>query len=364
VAIALFGAACGGTTPEGSARPERPVEASVEAPGVDGTDDGVEPTTEGSASDLPDAGADAGVEEASTRPSDPEDDPTVAPGDDGEDEPQNAATGDSEAGDDATERPVEPGAGDADQAAQEQQGTSEAPRRSVFAWILGLGPSAPTGPSAFRAYRLLAEGDCQGLLDRFDPDHPERLSLADASATLYRGAAAACLAAFHDEVERWADAEQAASAAGVGDGGCLDRAVSALLADLLAAHRDDPAARFERSSDPTAASAPPCPTLLEVVPAAGPPGTDVRLRGEHLAQEGLRVDIYDHNGLVVEVVPTVTDRELVVTVDGSAAPGTVCLALHATPDWYADGVTFEVLAEGQETPGPGSGGALPCPPTP
>jgi hypothetical protein len=359
VAIALLGAGCGGTTPDGSARPERPVEASVEPPpGVDGTDDGVEPATEGSATDMPGAGTDTAAEEPSTQPSDPDDDPTVALEDDGEDPLQHAATDDE-----PTERPVDPGPGEEEEAAQEQQ-TSEAPRRSVFAWILGLGPSAPTGPSAFRAYRLLAEGDCQGLLDRFDPDHPERLSLADASATLYRGAAAACLAAFHDEVDRWADAEQAASTAGVGDGGCLDRAVSALLADLLAAHRDDPDARFERSSDPSAASAPPCPTLLEVVPAAGPPGTDVRLRGEHLGQEGLRVDVYDHNGLVGELVPTVTDRELVVTIDGSAAPGTVCLALHATPDWYADGVTFEVLAAGQEPPGPGSGGAPPCPPTP
>jgi hypothetical protein len=369
VALGLIGAACGGTTPEGSAPSETVVEAGVDPTGEDVADDVLGSATQDAAGDPVDVSpgtADAAA--SGTQPADAEN-ATDATDGDGADRPATATTdGDAEAGDAPTERAAEPGSDDAEDAAgegaAEQPAAAEAPRRSVFAWILGLGPSAPTGPSAFRAYRLLVEGDCQGLLERFDPDHPERLSLVAASASLYRGAAAACLAAFHDERDRWAEAEEAAAAGGVGDGGCLDRAVSALLADLLAAHRDDPEAGFERSTDPSTATAAPCPTLSEVVPAAGPPGTEVRLRGKHLEQGDLRVHVYDGSGLVDEVVPTVTDGDLLMTVDGLTGPATVCLALHATPDWYAAGVTFEVLAAGQDDPAPGGDGAPLCPPTP
>jgi hypothetical protein len=377
VALSLIGAACGGTAPEGSARPETVVEASVDQTSEDGADDLLGSATEDGADDVLGSATEAGAGDPAEVSPDTADgastgtqpaDAAGATDGDGPDRPAAATTdGDAEA-DPPTERAVEPGSGGAEDAAgegaTEQPRAAEAPRRSVFAWILGLGPSAPTGPSAFRAHRLLVEGDCQGLLERFDPDHPERLSLGEASVSLYRGAAAACLAAFHDERDRWAEAERAAAAGGVGDGGCLDRAVSALLADLLAAHRDDPDARFERSTDPSTASAAPCPALSEVVPAAGPPGTQVRLRGEHLEQEDLRVHVYDGNGLVDEVVPTAAGGDLLVTIDGLAGPATVCLALHATPDWYAAGVTFEVLAAGQDAPASGGDGAPPCPPTP
>jgi hypothetical protein len=216
-------------------------------------------------------------------------------------------------------------------------------RRNLITWILGLGPSAPTGPSAFRAYGLLVDGDCQGVLDRFDEGHPEQLRLGAASEELYRAAASACLAAFDGRLDLWTVAEAGAASSAVGDGGCLDRAVGEMLASLVAAHRDDPAAGFERAGG--AGATPPCPTITQLSPPRGPPGTVVRISGDHLHAPQLEVHlVVGEQGPIVELVPQRDGSDLLVTIDGVGGPASVCLALHTVPDWYAAGATFELEA--------------------
>jgi hypothetical protein len=220
---------------------------------------------------------------------------------------------------------------------------AEPPRRNVIAWILGLGPSAPTGPSAFRAYGLLVDGDCQGVLDRFAEGHPEALRLGAASEELYRAAASACLAAFHGRPDLWAAAETDTASTPVGDGSCLDRAVGEMLVSLVAAHRDDPAAGFERAGG--TGSTPPCPTITQLSPPRGPPGTVVRISGDHLDAAQLEVHlVVGGPGSVAELVPRRDGSDLLVTIDGVDGPASVCLALHTVPDWYAAGATFELEA--------------------
>lgn len=212
--------------------------------------------------------------------------------------------------------------------------------RSVISWIIGLGPSAPSGPSAFRAYEMLVSGRCSEVGAGFDDGS---LDLGAASEALYRGTAAACLAAIEGQQGRWSDAEAAAQTAGSGDGGCLDRAVRRLLDGLLEAHRADPAASFERGRDAGTAIAPPCPSISRLSPDHGPNGTAVRISGAHLDTAGLEVRLDARPGLGEFVGEAVRDgQDLVVPIAVPDGVTTVCVALHTIPNWYADGAVFVV----------------------
>ncbi|MGQ0609203.1 MAG: PASTA domain-containing protein, partial [Chloroflexota bacterium] len=142
----------------------------------------------------------------------------------------------------------------------------EAPAEvNVIAWILGLGPSAPTGPPEFQAYQLLLDGSCATLAERLQTDGDDLRTLDDAAQRLYAGTAAACLAALHGQPERWADAENALQGLEP-PVSCVDVTAYELLRRLVDAHASSPSAQFVAANDPAAAHAPPCPTTTQIAP--------------------------------------------------------------------------------------------------
>lgn len=239
----------------------------------------------------------------------------------------------------------------------EEEGGEEPPprRRSVIAWLLDLGPSAPSGPSEIRAYEHLMTLDCAGLMERLDDDgHDQALNLGP-SETLYRATGTACLAAFDGRSELWPTARELADHAGEPSTSCLDRATRRLLDDLLAAHDADPKAIFEPATGEGDAQAPPCPRIDRVVPDRGPLGSAIRIEGTNFHEEvGVRM-VYGESGDLryesLEVAGT-SSTELHVILEGDhGGYGTVCIALFTSPpDWYADGrmFTLELPAQDQD----------------
>jgi hypothetical protein len=306
-------------------------------------------------------------------------------GDDGDSGDTGKPEGDVEAGDDGRDgREPQASSDDArgedqDDSAAEDASEREPERRSrTVAWILGLGPSAPTGPSAFRAYALLERADCEGLLDRFDASHPEALQLG-ASEDLYRATALACLAATDSRSDLWDEAEALAARAGAGTSSCLDLVTRALLDDLLTIGQADPTARLV-PGPVDERHAPPCPRITSVEPAAGQGGTVVTISGQHLDRiEAVELrrrdaDQLDPRGSPIASLEADTlaaaraGGGITLEIPSDVAPGPLCVLLRAVPDWDADGAPFDVtpsVTDGSEDgAGDPSGQPSPCPPTP
>lgn len=275
------------------------------------------------------------------------------------------------------DEPVEEG-NDVEAAAEEEGADEPAseqpdPARRVIAWILSLGPSAPSGPSAFRAYDALVAANCDEVLNIAE-------ELGEPSRSLYRATAQACLAAFEGQTELWEAAHLAAAEAGDGDGSCLDVAVRGLLDSLLEAHEEDPGAEFEAATGGGQALAAPCPTITQLVPESGPPESQVRVIGTNLDVD-LQVRMYhgpaafpDEEVLTPQVV---SSTELLVELGSAEGSSAVCIALFVEPNWYADGAVFALedvaddVADEDEGEEPGGSGAseepdvsTACPPAP
>jgi hypothetical protein len=174
-------------------------------------------------------------------------------------------------------------------------------------WIKDLGimgGAGDTGPVA--AYGQLSDGECAFML----PLDTEQFTARE--LRLYRGAAHACLAAFHGEPGRWAQAaaDFAALSGQTGGFNCLDRNAYSLLKSLVETHRQAPTARLVRGGGADGA-APACPRILDVVPNHGPAagGYPVRLVGEHLPARA----VVEWSGRSFEV-STKDGREATLTV--------------------------------------------------
>jgi hypothetical protein len=293
----------------------------------------------------------------------------------GGDEPDpGAGSGDAETDDEET-----------DGGTTTQDETEQGRGSRTVAWILGLGPSAPAGPSSFRAYALLERGDCEGLLDRFDASHPEALQLG-AAEDLYRATALACLAATGARADLWDDAGALAARAGAGTSSCLDLAARAVLDDLLVLGRADQTTPIE-PGPVEERHAPPCPSITSVEPGTGAAGTVVTIRGQHLDRvEAIELrrrdaDQADERGSAVTslegdtlAAARVGSDTITLEVPGDAAPGPLCLILRAVPDWDADAAPFTLEpsvpegSDGSDEQGEGepapTGQPSPCPPPP
>ena len=220
----------------------------------------------------------------------------------------------------------------------------EAPAEvNVIAWVLGLGPSAPTGPAAFQAYQLLLDGDCATLAERLQTDGDNLTTLAEPAQRLYAGVAAACLAALHGQPERWADAESALQGLAP-PVSCVDVTAYELLRRMVDAHRSSPSAQFVAANDPAAAHAPPCPTIAQIAPDRGPLGTVVRISGANLDRVERVVIEYDNGDVNDLGQPVLEGGSLVLTVDGGATASSACIVLVAATGWNAAGVRFIIDA--------------------
>jgi hypothetical protein len=211
-------------------------------------------------------------------------------------------------------------------------------KKNVVAWILSLGPGAPSGPPEFTAYRELQQLRCSKVFDRV-------AELQEPARTLYVGAARACLAAFNGRNNLWPRSAAAydAVAGRSGELTCMDRAAFALLERLLTLHSQHPDRSF-RDAPTTEAHAPPCPRIRRLTPDHGPAGTLVRMTGRHLGADVAGVDVVDSNG-------SSQPAENVTGVGGglqftmpaappSEASASVCIVVRAAPDWSADGAMF------------------------
>jgi hypothetical protein len=254
---------------------------------------------------------------------------------------------------------------------------------SVVAWILSLGPRAPSGPSAFRAYALLERGDCAGILDRLDADHREALQLGQPSEDLYRAAALACLAGLDGRSELWGEARDIAARAGDGSGSCLDLATRVTLDALLAAGQADPNVRVEPSAGADGV-APACPELTGLVTDHSDGTTTIRVEGRHLdavvdvelrqrdatgdGDRGSFVAGLDAGSLADARIAA---NAFLLQVPGGLPPGEYCVLLRAIPDWDADGAALTVQVDPSGGGGDGDDEAAtsdgaetssPCPP--
>ena len=233
------------------------------------------------------------------------------------------------------------------------------PEVNVIAWILSLGPGAPTGPPEYQAYQLLLDRDCVGLEAALaDPDS-DISTLAPEVRSLYGAAADACLAAFAGATDRWT-AAQAALGGLQRPVSCIDAAAYDLLAQLVAEHDRNPAGQFEAAG--SGGIAPPCPMITALEPDRGPLGTVVRVAGANLDRVERVLIEYDNGDLDDLQQPVLENGSLSVTIDARDDARFGCIYLEAATGWNADGRLFTILpADG--TP-QASDAALVAPPDP
>lgn len=236
------------------------------------------------------------------------------------------------------------------------------PEVNVIAWILGLGPGAPTGPPEYQAYQLLLDRDCGGLEAALADAGSDISTLAPEVRSLYGAAADACLAAFAGATDRWTAAQ-----AVLGDlqrpVSCIDAAAYDLLAQLVAEHDRNPAGRFEAAG--SGGIAPPCPIITALEPDRGPLGTVVRIAGANLDRVERVLIEYDNGDLDDLQQPALENGTLAVTIDARDDARFGCIYLEAATGWNADGRVFTILPpDGTPQASDGTLGAPPdpCPP--
>lgn len=119
---------------------------------------------------------------------------------------------------------------------------SSKPQHWVIRWIMSLGPEGPTSPIFFIApYLHLRDGDCAEALNRVELDN-----LSGHRRAIYRGAATACLAAFHQQPQRWPEARRhlADAQSSSAQLNCPERVTLAWLQRVVGLHEQDPDRAF------------------------------------------------------------------------------------------------------------------------
>ena len=192
-----------------------------------------------------------------------------------------------------------------------------------LAWIIGLGAGSASGPEQIGVYENIqqaTEDSCRAAFQSED--------VTDEQATLFHGAAAACLAAFHGKTQRWEDAEGAFDALSGRPDACIDQAVYDVLASAVQAHRADPAAVFKLAKGQKIAL--PCPTMDSVSVTAD-------------AQKRLTIRVRGHNLALVEAVTYVLTSECSDEVE---------LGASSTDTMTLDGKTITATVAGSDDPPP------------
>src|SRR3954466_13911858 len=258
----------------------------------------------------------------------------------------SACVGGSGSGDStATTPPQSPGAAVAVPTAVEQptpappeEGGGDVLSKGL-AWIIGLGAGSASGPQQIGVYENIqqaTEDSCRAAFQSQD--------VTDEEATLFHGAAAACLAAFHGKTQRWEDAEHALDSLGVRPDGCIDQAVYDVLGSAVQAHRADPTAAFKLAKGQKIAL--PCPTINALsVTTDAENGITIVVSGDNLGQVKevtfVPVGACPHEveiGALTTDTMTVDGKTITATVAGSdeSPPAFLWVGLAALPEpWVA-----------------------------
>ncbi len=202
------------------------------------------------------------------------------------------------------------------------------------------GMGGPGIPPSLYAYAAFTTASCEKVAS-------SAAYLTGPVRTLYEGAAAACMAAFREHSEQWAQAESKYSQVEASTTAfeCIDRDVYTMLGSLIDIHRQYPDYRIVRGTSGTTRTS--CPRITEIVPDHGPiqGGQQVQVRGVNLPTR-LVVDFDNVTASPVHsngVEGTLTTPPL-TEVDPENCP---CKAYVYVQDfWWAGGVpyTYDPLA--------------------
>jgi hypothetical protein len=201
----------------------------------------------------------------------------------------------------------------------------------VIVWLQEFGPdSGGLVPSTtLDLYTQLRLGDCESVQAMGDPE-------PDLWWRVYRGAGAACLAAFHGRTDLWAQAAADARAAAGVSGSCHDGRVLTLLRTLVQAHEEDPGVILRRSDAPGGEL--PCPQILSLSPDHGSVdgGYEVVATGKHLPPT-VRIEL--------DAMATVVGRS------NAAGTRTVFTMPPADPTWLEQAAGTALLVQTEVWPG-------------
>jgi hypothetical protein len=221
-------------------------------------------------------------------------------------------------------------------------------------WILSLGPDGPTSPIFYiEPYLRLHEHKCAEALATVDAnDYFEHRR----SGAVYRGAATACLAAFHQQPQRWIEARRSLAAAqsSTEDLNCPERVTLAWLQQVVGFHEQDPDRTFVAQEPQGFYTG-----IERLDPDHGPPGKQVRVKGSnlHCANE---IEV-TQAGSKPKNIPVTHDPSgsLTFTAPDGFSPGQAKVTLLNTKEIYTIGdatFTYDEAGGAGSSPDSSAGG--------
>jgi IPT/TIG domain len=240
------------------------------------------------------------------------------------------------------------------------------PGRKVISWIKAFGPMGKLGPQGVghergspagsEAYYYLADDQCEEALAHIG-------DLPEPSRSLYEGAASACLAAFHDQPDRWPSAHAGLMAVGPQTSrlNCLEKSVHQVLKSLVSIHEQAPDTKFVKDDKKGEETDPKCPQIQGLHPDHGPwsGGYEIKITGVNLPSTvgihfGARyLTAVTRNG--TEAVVTVPPAEATIP-PGERQDGTGEVAVKVWVDgwpWGAEGTpsfTYQPVGQAESSP--------------
>jgi hypothetical protein len=174
------------------------------------------------------------------------------------------------------------------------------------------------------------------------------------AGAVYRGAATACLAAFHQQPQRWIEARRSLAAAqsSTEDLNCPERVTLAWLEQVVGLHEQDPDRPFVAQEPQGFYTG-----IERLDPDHGPKGKQVRVKGSNL--DCANEIAVTQAGSKLENIPVTHDPSgsLTFTAPGGFNPGQAKVTLLNTNENYTIGeATFTYEAGGADsTPGSPAG---------
>jgi hypothetical protein len=152
---------------------------------------------------------------------------------------------------------------------------------ALVEWIKKFAPTGGGGGYEEAAYTWFMKGDCETTLSIARNRDGELGTMDEAHRTLYEGAAAACLAGFHQRRDMWSLALARHDKVDTSAMSCWHRSVYRIFTAMVQAYRNDPEVRFSKAGGGGRSE---CPQLSGLSPDHGPRsgGYQVRVDGSNL----------------------------------------------------------------------------------